>query len=245
MDPKVALITGAAKRIGAVIAETLHQQGMNVVIHCQHSKLDAEALSSKLNGQRPDSATVVQGNIAKIEDCLNIVKTAAQHWGRLDALINNASSFYPTTIGSIDEHSWDDLLGSNLKGPLFLAQYAAPYLKEQNGNIVNIVDIHADRPLKNYTVYCCAKAGLVMLTKSLARELSPEIRVNAIAPGAILWPNEGNDLTEIAKTHILERTLLKRLGKPQDIANAVLYILNANYVTGQVLAIDGGRTIRD
>jgi pteridine reductase len=245
MDEQVALITGAAKRIGAVIAETLHQRGMNIVIHYHHSKLEAEKLCSKLNSKRANSATLIEGNLSQVNDCSTIIETAQRHWGRLDALINNASSFYPTQIGSIDENAWDDLLGSNLKGPIFLSQRAAPFLKQHHGNIINIVDIHADRPLKNHTVYCCAKAGLVMLTKSLARELSPEIRVNAIAPGAILWPNEGNDLPETAKTHILERTLLKRLGKPQDIADAILYMLNATYVTGQVLAIDGGRTIKD
>lgn len=245
MKDKVVLVTGAAKRIGAVIAKTLHQQGAKIVIHYHHSQRDAERICNELNEEGKDTAKLVFGDVTNVQDCQRIIQEAIQYWGKLDALINNASSFYSTPVGDIDETVWNDLMGSNLKGPLFLSQAAAHYLLKAGGSIVNIVDIHANRPLKNYPVYCCAKAGLVMLTKSLARELAPEVKVNAVAPGAILWPNEQNSLSDQAKKHIIDRTLLKRLGEPQDIANAVLFFLTQNYITGQVLAVDGGRSIKD
>lgn len=246
MENKVAVITGAAKRIGAVIAKTLHQQGMNIVIHYHHSQEAAQKLSDELNQIRPHSAALVKGNIAEVSACQAIIAKATDVWGHIDALINNASSFYQTPLNKADEKDWSDLMGSNLKGPFFLAQAVAPLLKATQGNIVNIVDIHGDRPLKNYPIYCCAKAGLIMLTKSLARELSPEIRVNAVAPGAILWPSDDhNDLSESAKSHIVDRIPLKRLGQPDDIARAVSFLLNQPYITGQILAVDGGRSIKD
>lgn len=246
MENKVAVVTGAAKRIGAVIARTLHQQGMNIVIHYHHSKETAQKLSDELNQIRPRSATVVEGNIAEVAACRAIIAKASDAWGHIDALINNASSFYPTPLAKAEEKDWSNLMGSNLKGPFFLAQAVAPLLKATQGNIVNIVDIHGDRPLKNYPIYCCAKAGLIMLTKTLARELSPEIRVNAVAPGAILWPSDDdNDLSESAKSHIVDRIPLKRLGQPDDIAQAVSFLLNQPYITGQILAVDGGRSIKD
>lgn len=245
MSEKVALITGAAKRVGAVIAKTLHSHEMKIIIHYHHSETAAQQLCDELNDTRPSSAHTIRGDVTRSEDCRNIIAAAQAHWGRLDALINNASSFYPSPLGQIDENVYEDLMGSNLKGPLFLAQAAIPFLEQTHGNIINITDIHAERPLKNYTVYCCAKAALVMLTKSLARDLAPKIRVNAVAPGAILWPNDDNDLSEKAKDYILGRIPLKRKGDPQDIANTVLFLLNQEYITGQIIAVDGGRSIRD
>lgn len=244
MTPKVALITGAAKRIGSAIARTLHQQGIDIILHYHHSQEEADSLAEELNRTRKDSAILVTGDITKSHDCEEIIQASVNWRNQLDILINNASSFYATPLGEINDLAWDDLMGSNLKGPLFLSQAARFYLAQTQGKIVNIVDIHADRPLKNYTVYCCAKAGLVMLTKSLARELAPTICVNAVAPGAILWPEDGQ-LPEIAKQHILDRTLLKRIGEPQDIAAAVNFLVSQNYITGQIIAVDGGRSIKD
>ncbi len=242
---KVALVTGAAKRIGAVIAEKIHAEGFNVIIHYHHSEREALVLTQRLNQQRDHSAVAIQGDIKTSLTCKEIIKTAYQEWQRLDILINNASSFYPTPMGEVNDEQWDDLMGSNLKGPFFLSQAAAPYLQKNSGVIVNIVDIHADRPLKNYPVYCMAKAGLTMLTKALARELAPEIRVNAVAPGVILWPNQQNTINEAIKDHIIDRTCLKRQGLPQDIAETILFLIKQNYMTGQVIAVDGGRSIKD
>jgi pteridine reductase len=241
---KVALITGSAKRIGAVLAKTLHQQGMNVIIHYHHSKQAATYLCSELNSIRSHSACSLQADIREVKACIQLIKEAVSIWKRLDLLVNNASSFYPTALGNTYEDQWDDLLGSNLKGPFFLSQAAAPFLSENDGNIVNIADIHADKPLKHYAVYSIAKAGLVMLTKSLARELAPKIRVNAVAPGEVLWPNDQNELPERIKQSIIHRTCLKRQGAPKDIAETVLFLMRQNYITGQVIAVDGGRNIR-
>jgi pteridine reductase len=239
---KTALITGGAKRVGAVTTRTLHQAGYNVIIHCRLSRQAADNLAAELNGNRADSATVIQGdlNIASVYD--HLIEQAYQHWQRLDVLVNNASSFYPTPVGSITLDDWDNLVNSNMKAPLFLAQAAAPYLKQSHGNIINMVDVHAQRPMKAHPVYCAAKAGLAMLTMSLAKELGPEIRVNGIAPGAILWPE--NDMPEHTKKLILERTSLKRPGKPIDIAKTILFLVrDADYITGQIIAVDGGRSI--
>lgn len=242
LSGKVALITGAAHRVGASIARTLHGHGMNIVVHYRTSRAAAEQLQRELQEQRPDSVYLIQGDLL---DNPNLPKIAheAHHWqGRLDALINNASSFYPTPVESVDNAQWDDLLGSNLKAPFFLAQAAAPFLRHQHGNIVNIVDIHAERPLKAYPVYSIAKAGLVMLTKALARELAPEIRVNAVAPGAILWPE--HDATDETRKRIIARTALKRQGNPYDVARTVVFLIkDAEYMTGQVLTVDGGRSL--
>lgn len=238
----VVLITGAAHRIGATTARTLHAAGMNIVIHYRNSDGAARALQQALEASRPDSVALLQGDLQQIDPFPALVEQAASVWGRLDVLINNASTFYPTPVGSITESVWDDLIGSNLKAPLFLAQAAAPLLKEQRGSIINIVDIHADRPLKEHPVYCIAKAGLAMLTKSLARELGPEVRVNGVAPGAILWPE--NEMDESTKSEILSRTALKRSGEPADIARTVLFLIrDAHYTTGQILNVDGGRTL--
>lgn len=238
---KVVLITGAAHRVGAQMSRTLHQAGMKVIIHYRRSADAATVLMDELNGLRADSAAIVSGDLNDDIAISKIVDDAVNVWGRLDVLINNASSFYATEIGSVTTEIWDDLFASNLKAPFFLCQAAAPHLRSGYGVIVNIVDIHADRPLKGYPVYCMAKAGLVMMTKSLAREFGGDIRVNAIAPGAILWP-EGID--ELAKEEIVSKTALKRKGEPLDVARAALFLIrDANYITGQVMAVDGGRTL--
>ncbi len=241
---KVVLITGAAKRIGAVITRLLHESGMNVVLHYHHSEAEAFELCKHLNDSRPNSAKVFQADIKEIDACQHLIDQAQKVWGRLDVLVNNASSFYPTPLEQVSENDWEDLVGSNLKGPFFLCQAAATHLVSSKGNIVNIVDIHADKPLKNYPVYCIAKAGLVMLTKSLARELGPSIRVNGVAPGAILWPNEQSSVSAETQQYIINQTLLKRQGNPQDIAETVLFLIKQSYITGQIIAVDGGRSIR-
>ena len=242
LSGKVALVTGASHRIGAEIVRSLHAEGMNIILHYRRSRDAAQKMQQELNEQRGESVILIQADLSETAKISEMVREAVKGWGRIDAIVNNASSFYPTPVGDIDENVWDDLIGSNLKAPLFLSQAAAPYLKQQHGSIVNIVDIHADRPLKNHTVYCVAKAGLVMMTKSLARELGPEVRVNAVAPGAILWPE--NDIDDVTKKRIVSGTVLKRQGSPDDIATAVKFLIkDANYMTGQVLNIDGGRTL--
>jgi pteridine reductase len=240
---KVALVTGAARRVGAVIARTLHGRGMDVVIHYRASAADAETLRDALQAQRPASVLLVQGDLLQTAALPDLVRRAHAWRGRLDALVNNASSFYPTPVAQADEAQWNDLVGSNLKAPFFLAQAAAPLLRETRGSIVNLVDIHADRPLKDYPIYSIAKAGLVMLTKALARELAPDIRVNAVAPGAILWPE--HDATEATRRHVIAGTALKRMGEPEDVARVVAFLLeDAAYMTGQVLTVDGGRSLK-
>ena len=238
---RTALITGAAKRLGAATARALHAEGMNLLLHYNRSEAEAQALAAELNKARPDSAAIAQADLANTQGLESLVKAALQ-WNGLDVLINNASSFRPTPIGQIGEDDWDDLMGSNLKAPLFLAQAAAPHLKKNHGCIVNMIDIHAYRPLREHTVYCAAKAGLVMLTLSLAKELGPEVRVNGVAPGPVLWPEAPMDAA--TKKSILEATALKRKGSPEDISGAILYLVrDAEYVTGQILAVDGGRSI--
>ncbi len=242
INNKVALITGAARRIGAETARILHANGMNIVIHYRKTRSDALALQTELNAIRSDSVIIVQADLSKPKGLIPLIQQCSETFGRLDALINNASSFYPTPIGTVTDDQWDDLMSSNLKAPFFLSQAAAPVLKKFKGCIVNIVDIHADRPLKEHPVYCMAKAGLVMMTKSLARELGPEIRVNAVAPGAIMWPE--NDMDELTKQRILSRTTLKREGSPNDIANTILFLIaQSPYITGQVFSVDGGRSL--
>lgn len=239
---KTALITGGAKRIGAVTTRTLHQAGYNVIIHCRLSRQTADDLATELNSNRADSARVIQGDLNNETIYDHLIDEAQQCWNRLDVLVNNASSFYPTPVGSITLDDWNNLLNSNLKAPLFLAQAAAPYLKQVEGNIINMTDVHAQRPMKEHPVYCAAKAGLVMLTMSLAKELGPEIRVNSVAPGAILWPD--NEMPEHTKKLILERTSLKKPGDPIDIAKTILFLVrDAHYITGQIIAVDGGRNI--
>jgi pteridine reductase len=239
---KSVLVTGAARRVGATIVRTLHAHGANVLIHHRASARAASELAAALNAVRSGSAAVAQADLRELPAHARLVESAVNEFGRLDVLVNNASSFYPTPLGEITESQWEDLIGSNLKAPLFLSQAAAPQLRRTRGLIVNIVDIHARRPLKRYTVYCIAKAGLAMLTRSLARELGPDVRVNGVAPGPVLWP--ADDLDEALKAEIIERTALKRQGSPEDVARAVLFFsADAAYVTGQVLAVDGGRSI--
>jgi pteridine reductase len=219
---KAALVTGAARRVGAAIAHALHAAGASVVLHYRSSGDEAAVLAQDLNGVRPGSAVTA--------------------FGGLDILVNNASSFYPTPLGDIDDDDWNDLIGTNLKAPLFLAQAAAPALRERGGLIVNLADIHGVRPLRRHPVYCVAKAGLIMLTKSLARELGPQVRVNAIAPGPVVWPEGGVDAE--LREEIIARTALKRIGSAEDVARAVFFFAcDAPFVTGQILAVDGGRSI--
>ena len=242
LKDRVVLITGGARRVGAVVARALHSAGANLVIHYRKSEREAQSLAAELNGLRAGSATVHRADLLDSRQAPAIVETALSAYSRLDIVINNASSFYPTPLGSITEADWDDLMGSNLKGPLFLSQAAAPHLKASRGLIINMVDIHASRPLKNHPVYCAAKAGLLMLTRSLARELGPEVRVNGIAPGPVLWPE--SPLDDELKREIIEKTALKRHGTPQDIARTVLFLAkDAPYITGQIIAVDGGRSI--
>ncbi|MDP1708534.1 MAG: pteridine reductase [Gammaproteobacteria bacterium] len=241
LNGKVALITGAAQRIGAAIAEALHAEGLNLVLHYRRSKQAAHALQQKLNARRADSVVLVQADLLDNAKVARMVQNSIQAWNRLDVLINNASSFYPTPIGSVNDEHWNEIMGSNLRAPFFAAQAAARALGESSGCIINIVDIHADRPLKTYPVYSTAKAGLVMLTKALACELAPHVRVNAVAPGAILWPEA---LDQVTQQRIISRTLLKHQGQPGDIARAVLFLIrDAGYITGQVITVDGGRSI--
>ena len=239
---KTVLITGAARRVGAEIARTLHAAGANLVIHYRKSARDAETLAAELVAARPNSATIIQADLLHVASLPLLVEAAVGTFGGLDVLVNNASTFYPTKIGEITPQAFDDLLGTNLKVPMFLAQAAVPALRQSRGLILNIVDIHALRPLRNYTVYCTAKAGLHMLTRSLAKELGPEIRVNGISPGPVLWPESQGDAKQREK--IVERTILKRMGEPADIARTALFFAaHAPFVTGQVLAVDGGRSV--
>jgi len=242
LKAKVVLVTGSARRVGAEAIRVFHADGANVVVHYRSSSEEAEALSSRLNDIRAGSCMTVQGDLSHIKHLKSIIDTIINKMGRLDVLVNNASTFYPTPIGAITEDDWDDLMGSNLKAPLFLSQIAAPYLKATQGCIVNIVDVHGFRPMKNYPVYSVAKAGLWMLTQSLARELGPDIRVNGVAPGAILWPEMGENQSD--QEELLAKTALKRKGTPEDIAKAILFLVrDADYITGQVIPVDGGRML--
>jgi len=242
LNGKVALITGAARRIGAAIATTLHRNGANIAVHYRKSSADAEALIDRLNAERPDSAALFQADLNDTEALPSLVEKVIAWHGTLDVLVNNASSFYPTPPGEITQAQWDDLVGSNLKAPLFLSQAALPALRETRGAIINLIDVHAQRPLRNHAVYGSAKAGLAMLTRSLAKDLAPEIRVNGVSPGAILWPENGMD--DATRESILRQIPLARAGQPEDIAGCVLYLVkDATYVTGQIIAVDGGRSI--
>ena len=242
MSNKVILITGAAHRIGATTAKTLHAAGYSIVLHYRSSSSGAEALADELNRLRENSAALVQGDLHQTDRLVQLIEGAHAIWGRLDGLVNNASTFYPTPVEEITEAHWDDLIGTNLKAPLFLTKAAAPYLKESKGAVISIVDIHAERPLREHPIYSIAKAGLAMMTKSMAAELGPEVRVNGVAPGAILWPE--NDMDDATKERILDRTFLKKRGEAQNIADAVLFLLrDAHYTTGHILTVDGGRSL--
>lgn len=241
---KVALVTGGAKRVGAAIVRLLHARGARVLIHYRSSAADARSLAADLNERRPDSAAVAACDLLHFAELSRLIETAVAGFGRLDVLVNNASSFYPTPMGEITERAWDDLIGTNFKAPVFLAQAAAPELSRNEGCIVNIADIHAEHPMKNHLVYSAAKAGLVAATRSLARELAPRVRVNAVALGPILWPEDSQWSDEALRARVVERTLLRRVGDPGDVAKAVAYLVaDAPYVTAQVLNVDGGRTI--
>jgi pteridine reductase len=242
LNNKVILVTGAARRIGAAIVTCLHDNGARVAIHYRNSAGDAELLARRLNDIRVDSAGTFKADLSDVSSLPALLAAVIKWGGQLDGLVNNASSFYPTPIGSITEENWDELMGSNLKAPLFLSQVAAQHLCNTRGAIINIVDIHADRPLRDHLIYGPAKAGLAMLTRSLAKDLAPDIRVNGVSPGAILWPENG--MTTTVQTSILEQIPLQRAGTPEDIAGCVLYLLrDASYVTGQIIAVDGGRSI--
>lgn len=239
---KNVLITGAAKRIGAACAKILHSQGYNVFLHYRSSNTEASRLCEELNQQRVDSARIMAANLLSIAELQHLAQQACSAWGGLDVLINNASAFYPQNIADVTEASWDELLGSNLKGPFFLAQAVTDSLAKRGGCIINIIDIHAERGLKGYPVYSISKAGLVGMTKILAKELAPQIRVNGISPGAILWPEQ--ELSGDAKNEILQRIALERAGEPDDIAKVVAFLCNdASYITGQIISVDGGRTL--
>ena len=239
---KWILITGAAKRVGAKMAEVLHSNGFNIVIHYNSSSESANNLSARLNQQRSGSSIIIGGNLTDDSAVESLIPSVVEQTGRLDVLINNASTFYPTPIENITLEDWDNLFGTNLKAPLFLSKHAAKYLKDSAGLILNIVDIQARKPFKNHPIYGPAKSGLAMLTKSLARDLAPSVRVNGIAPGMILWPE--NEPSESIKKSILDQIPLKRSGSPEDIANCALFLIkDAPYITGQIIPIDGGRSI--
>jgi len=242
LDGKVFLVTGAARRIGAAIVTRLHAEGARVAIHYRGSRDDAERLAARLNRTRSESAATFCADLMAAPAIAELVGRVLEWGGGLDGLVNNASTFYPTPVGTITEQQWEDLVGSNLKAPLFLSQAAAPALRKRGGSIINIVDIHAQRPLKNHIVYGPAKAGLAMLTRALAKDLAPHIRVNGVSPGAILWPEEG--MSDAVRESILEQIPLARTGEPDDIAGCVIYLVrDAQYVTGQIIAVDGGRSI--
>ena len=241
---KIVLITGGAKRVGAATCRLLHAQGARLMVHYRSSHDEAQALADELNHLRPDSCALVQGDLLEIDKLPRLVEATIKTYGRLDALINNASSFHPTPVGQITLDNWDDLIGSNLKAPLFLAQAAADALRHAHGCIVNIADIHAERPLKSYVLYSIGKAGLVAMTKSLAIELGPQVRVNAVAPGPIMWPEKDPTFDDAERRRIVAHTALKCEGSPDDIARAVRFLIyDAPYVTGQILAVDGGRSV--
>jgi len=245
LQGKTVLITGGAKRVGAAICRLLHHEGVNLMIHYRSSMDEARSLASELNAVRPESAALVQADLLNIATLPKLVHETIKVFGKLDVLVNNASSFYPTAVGEINDAAWLDLIGTNLKAPLFLSQAAAPELKKNLGCIVNITDIHAERPMKSYVVYSIGKAGLVSLTKSLARELGPEVRVNAVSPGPIMWPEDDPNFDEVSRQRIISHTILKRTGGAEDIAKAVRFLIkDAPYVTGQILAVDGGRSAK-
>jgi pteridine reductase len=242
LQGKTALVTGAARRIGAAIARRLHADGANLLLHYRGAEADAAALETELNAARPGSAAKVKADLLAPIAPKALVGAARDRFGGLDVLVNNASTFYPTAVGAIEAGHWEELMGSNLRAPLFLAQEAAPELGKRGGCIVNIADIHAERPLKGYVVYSIAKAGIAAMTRSLALELGPAVRVNAVAPGAIAWPEDGQ-FPPPERDRVLATTPLARLGSPEDIARAVHFLATAPFVTGQVLGVDGGRSV--
>lgn len=238
----VVLVTGAARRVGATIARVLHAAGYDVALHCRHSRDELDALIAELEARRAHSTLALQADLAEVDRLPGLVAATIERFGRLDGLVNNASAFYPTAVGGITPTQWDELFAANARAPLFLAQAAAPELGARNGAIVNLVDIYAERPLPQHSVYCMAKAALAMATLALAQELGPAVRVNGVAPGAVLWPESGKDYTDQAA--LIARTPLQRAGTPEDVAGAVLWLLrDATFVTGQIIRVDGGRAL--
>src|SRR3954471_19934601 len=242
LQGKTALVTGGARRVGAAIARRLHAAGANVVLHYRDSEADVTKLEAELNALRAKSASRVKAELLAPIAPRALIAAALDSFGRLDLVVNNASSFFPIAVGAIEASHWDELIGSNLKAPLFISQEAAPHLAKQQGAIVNIVDIHAERPLKGYPLYSIAKAGLAAMTRSLAVELAPHVRVNGVAPGAIAWP-EDDQFDQTERSRIIATTPLARMGSPQDIAQAVHFLAAAPYITGQIIAVDGGRSV--
>lgn len=241
---KVILITGGAKRVGATMCRELHKQGARLMIHYNNSMSEARALQAELNLLRPNSVAIIQGDLLNLHVLPTLVSETVHQFGKLDVLINNASTYYPTDLGQINEENWQDLIGSNLKAPVFLAQAAATELRKNSGCIINITDMHIERPKKGYIVYSVAKAGLVTLTKSLAHELSPEVRVNAVAPGPVQWPESNPQFDEVYRQRVINQTLLKRVGEAEDVAKAVKFLIyDAPFITGHILAVDGGRSL--
>ena len=241
-DTPVALVTGSARRLGAAIVRRLHAEGYDVAIHCHRSRTEADALAHALEAQRGGSTLVVQADLAQFDRLPELVAATVGRFGRLDALVNNASTFQPTPVGTTTPADWERLFASNAHAPFFLSQAAAPHLRRAGGAVVNMVDLYAERPLAGHTVYCMAKAALLAMTRSLALELAPAVRVNAISPGAILWPEEDGE--DESRREMLERTPLGRTGTPEEIASAVCWLLRgATYSTGQVLYLDGGRRL--
>jgi pteridine reductase len=241
-DRPVALITGAGRRVGAVIAHTLHGAGYDLALHYRHSAGEAAALADALERQRAGSTLLLQGELADIAALPTLVESLLAHYGRLDALVNNASAFYPTPVGNATPAQWNELFASNAQAPFFLSQAAVPALRNAHGGIVNLLDIYAERPLANHPLYCMAKAALAAMTRSLALDLAPQVRVNGVAPGAVLWPSDGKAYDD--QQALLARTPMQRAGTPEDVAGAVLWLLrDAPFVTGQVLRVDGGRTL--
>lgn len=241
MSNKVALITGGARRLGAIITSTLHEASYNVIIHYRRSQNEAEKLMKELNDKRPNSAIIAPANLNEIETLESLIENP---WGRLDLLVNNASSFYPTKFEESNEAQWDDLINSNLKGAYFLSAKVANALRKSQGHIINIIDVYGQKPLKNYPIYSIAKAGLQMMTKSLALELGPEVRVNGISPGSTIWPEGINQINEEKQKKLLRKTILNRKADPGDIAKAVLFFADSSSITGQILAVDSGRLVK-
>lgn len=246
MNPRherpIALITGAGRRVGAVIARTLHAAGYDLALHYRHSAAEAELLAASLERQRSGSTFAVQAELADLDGLPAMVQRVLDRFGRLDALVNNASAFYPTPVGTATPAQWNELFASNAQAPFFIAQAATPALREARGAIVNMVDIYAERPLANHPLYCMAKAALEAMTRSLALDLGPDVRVNGVAPGAVLWPSDGKPYDD--QQAMLARTPLRRAGSPEDVAGAVLWLLrDAPFVTGQIIRVDGGRTL--
>ena len=236
---KTALITGGAARIGAQIVKTLHHNQFNIIIHCNQSKDKAQLLCDELNSIRANSVEVISGNLNNIDELDSLVSSIKS----IDLLVNNASVFYPKSVEDSEMKDWDDVININLKAPFFLSKGLSKTLSKNDGSIINIIDIHSERPLKKHAIYNISKAGLKMLTQTLAKELAPRIRVNGVSPGSILWPQDSAEITEDDKNLMLERIALHRQGSPQDIADTVLFLANSNYITGQIINIDGGRTL--